>query len=371
MTQDGDTASVAPPAAGGVYFDGRSNRRRVVVLKLSDALQISEDGELLAQWAYAEIRRADSPSGLLRLSCLTAPSLARLDIRDAKLAADIVARCDRLDENLPNRRGVAAIVGWSLAATVSIVLVVLFGVPLAADRLTPLVPVAFERHLGDVAEAQVKVIFSDKHCDNAAGQAAFEKLVGALRRSAGLDNSVQSGVLATPIPNAFALPGGKVFLFEGLLSKAENPDEIAGVLAHELGHLRHRDSMRELIHNGGTSFLIGLLFGDITGSGALIFASRTLVTSSYSRDAETNADSFAIETMHRLGRPARPMGELMLRVTGKEGGKGLSIVSSHPLSEDRLARMGKADAGSALKGAPLLSSAEWQALKGICGSGKV
>jgi len=113
------------------------------------------------------------------------------------------------------------------------------------------------------------------------------------------------------------------------------------------------------------------LFGDITGSGALIFASRSLVTSSYSRDAETNADTFAIETMHKLGRPAKPMGELMFRVTGKEAGKGLSIISSHPLTEDRLARMGKADADGALKGPPLLSSAEWRALKGVCGSGKV
>ena len=181
---------------------------------------------------------------------------------------------------------------------------------------------------------------------------------------------MQSGVLATAVPNAFALPGGKVFLFDGLLAKAENPDEIAGGLAHELGHLRHRDSMRELIHNGGTSFLIGLLFGDITGSGALIFASRSLVTSSYSRDAETNADTFAIETMHKLGRPAKPMGELMFRVTGKEGGKGLSLVASHPLTEDRLARMDKADAAGPASGQPLLSPAEWQALKSICGSGK-
>ncbi|MGY3484468.1 Zn-dependent protease with chaperone function [Bradyrhizobium sp. USDA 4011] len=363
--------SAAPPVPGAVFFDGASNRRRIVALELSDALEIREGGELLARWAFADIRRADSPSGLLRLSCLTAPALARLEIRDAQLTAALVARCDRLEQDLPNRKGVAGIVGWSLAAAVSIVLVVLFGVPLAAERLTPLVPDSFERRLGDVAEAQVKVVFDGKPCGNAAGQAAFEKLVGKLRETAGLDNSVQSGVLATSVPNAFALPGGKVYLFEGLLEKAENPDEIAGVLAHELGHLRHRDSMRELIHNGGTSFLIGLLFGDITGSGALLFASRSLVTSSYSRDAETNADSFAIETMHKLGRPAKPMGELMFRVTGKEGGKGLSLVSSHPLTEDRLTRMDKADAGSRANGQPLLSSAEWQALKGICGAGKV
>lgn len=371
MESDSGQMSSAPaPAPGAVFFDGASNRRRIVALKLSDALEIREDGGLLARWAFHDIRRADSPSGLLRLSCVTAPSLARLEIRDGELIAKLVARCDTLEADLPNRRGVAAIVGWSLAAAVSIVLVVLFGVPLAAERLTPLVPDSFERRLGDVAEAQVKVIFAGKPCSNAAGQAAFAKLVGKLRESAGLDNSVQSSVLATSVPNAFALPGGKVYLFDGLLEKAENPDEIAGVLAHELGHLRHRDSMRELIHNGGTSFLIGLLFGDVTGSGALIFASRSLVTSSYSRDAETNADSFAIEIMHKLGRPAKPMGELMFRVTGKEGGKGLSLVSSHPLTEDRLERMGKADAGASLTGKPLLSNAEWTALKGVCGSGK-
>jgi Zn-dependent protease with chaperone function len=63
------------------------------------------------------------------------------------------------------------------------------------------------------------------------------------------------------------------------------------------------------------------LFGDITGSGAVIFASRTLVTSSHSREAETAADTFSIEMMQKLGRPPKAMGELMLRVTGKEGGR--------------------------------------------------
>src|SRR5205807_6035975 len=169
------------------------------------------------------------------------------------------------------------------------------------------------------------------------------KLVNAVRGPAGLDTSVESAVLSTAIPNAFALPGGRVYLFRGLLAKADNADEIAGVLAHEFGHLKHRDGTRNLIYNGGTSFLIGLLFGDITGSGALIFASRSLVTASYSREAEQNADTFAIETMHRLGRSPKPMGELMFRVTGKEADSGLSILANHPLTQDRLARMSQED----------------------------
>src|SRR5262249_33389543 len=79
-----------------------------------------------------------------------------------------------------------------------------------------------------------------------------------------------------------------------------------------LGHLAHRDNMKLLIYNGGTSFLIGLLFGDVTGSSALIFASRTLVSASYSREAETAADTFSIEVMQRLGRPPQAMGEFVL-----------------------------------------------------------
>ena len=133
-------------------------------------------------------------------------------------------------------------------------------------------PEAFERRLGDVAVSQVKTVFGGSVCDNAAGQLAFAKLVNALRQSAGMDISVQSGVLSTPVPNAFALPGGRVYLSDGLLAKAENADEVAGVLAHELGHLRHRDNLRQLIYNGGTSFLIGLLFGDRLGGAGVRLA---------------------------------------------------------------------------------------------------
>jgi Zn-dependent protease with chaperone function len=350
-----------------IFFDGTSSRRRAATLVFSDALEIRSDEGVLARWAYADIRRADSPSGTLRLSCQTAPALARLEIRDAALAAEITSRCTMLDDHHLGRRGVARVVFWSLAATTSIVLMVLFGVPLAADRLAPLVPEGLERRIGEVAEKQVKLLFDGRVCDNPAGQQAFTKLVGALREQAGMDTSVQSAVLSSSIPNAFALPGGKVFLFDGLLAKAENPDEIAGVLAHELGHHKHRDNMRGLIHNGGTSFLIGLLFGDITGSSALIFASQTLVNASHSREQEGDADTFAIEVMQKLGRSAKPMGELLFRITGKEGGKGLSILSGHPLTEDRLARMTREHKSPS--GPPLLTPEEWVALKDICKSG--
>ncbi|MBP0110226.1 M48 family metallopeptidase [Bradyrhizobium vignae] len=354
-----------------IFFDGVSSRKRQVTLTLADALEIVEEDGAHMRWAYADIRRADSPAGVLRLASTSAPPLARLEIRDAALAADVTARCMRLDEHQTSRRGIAKIVGWSVAAAVSIVCVVLFGVPLAADRLAPLVPKPVERRIGDAAEVQMKAIFGHGVCEDPAGKAAFTRLVNRLRDAAGLDDdSMTAGVLPTAVPNAFALPGGKVFVLKGLLDKAESPDELAGILAHELGHLKHHDNMRGLIYNGGTSFLIGLLFGDVTGSSAVIFASRSLVEASYSREAEAAADTFAIEIMHALGRSPKPAAELMFRITGKEGGSTLTtILASHPLTEDRLKRMSREDRPAS--GPPLLTDKEWRALKGICGSGKV
>ena len=121
-----------------------------------------------------------------------------------------------------------------------------------------------------------------------------------------------------------------------------------------------------MIQNGGMSFLIGLLFGDVTGSTAVIFATRTLFEASYSREAEQNADAFAIETMHALGRSPEPMGELLFRVTGAQGSSTIGILASHPLTEERRALMRREDRPAT--GPEILSATEWHALKTVCGA---
>jgi hypothetical protein len=356
--------SVPPLSNASVFYDGTSSRRHQVQLGLSDRVDIVENGAVLASWPFADIRRVDGVAGIMRLSCRSAPPLARLEVRDTALAEAVILRCPHLDDNAVCRLGVTTIIGWSIAATISIVAVIWFGLPLAADRLAPLVPPALERRIGDASEKQISAIFGSKACNGVAGGAAFNKLIGQISSAAGFATPVRASVLDTPVPNAFALPGGKVFLFNGLLARSNDPDEIAGVLAHELGHIMHRDNTRNMIYSGGTSFLIGLLFGDVTGSGALIFASRSLVTASYSREAEQNADDFSISVMHRLGRPTKPMGDLIFRITGNEGDKTISILANHPLTEDRLKHL--SDESRPASGPPILTAAEWASLKGIC-----
>lgn len=345
---------------GAVFFDGTSNRKRAVTLRFADAMQIVEDGAVIATWPYSDVRRADGGRAL-RLLCVTALPLARLEIADPDAAAAVAMHFPQLDAGRTGTQ-TGRIVAWSLAAAVSVVLVTVYGIPLLADRLAPLVPFAVEKRIGEAVDRQAKAVFGGEACNRADGQAAFDKMMRKLKDAGGFDAPLQAHVLSSNIANAYALPGGKVYLLDGLLQRARNVDEVAGVMAHELGHAQNRDGLRKIIQTGGSSFLIGLLFGDVTGGSAVLFAARSIVDASYSREAESRADAFTIKAMHGLGRSPRPMGEFLVRVTG--GGRVSTVIDSHPLSADRLERMKKEDRPGT--GAPILTDQEWLALKQIC-----
>jgi Zn-dependent protease with chaperone function len=361
-TVDAEAASARCPA---IYFDGVTNRRHTVELRFGPNLDLVENNTVLASWPYDDLRSADGAPLTLRLKCVSSLPLARLEVFDPAEQADVGVRARflALERGGPAQTG--RIIAWSLAAAVSVVLVIFYAMPLIAERLTPLIPFSFERHVGAVAANQVEAIFG-RTCAGTQGSAALVKLVETLRQASHLDIALQPEVLASPMANAFAVPGGRIFLLNGLLQKAESPDELAGVIAHEMGHVSRRDQMRIMIEGGGTSFLVGLLFGDLTGSAAMIFATRGLLEVSYTREAERNADAFAIETMRTLGRSPAPMGELLFRITGAQGGGVAGILASHPLTEDRRALMRREDRPAT--GPEILSTAEWQALKSICHS---
>jgi Zn-dependent protease with chaperone function len=347
------------------YFDGGSAKRRSVRLAFqTDGLSILDGSEQAAFWRYTDLRLAASAGRAMRLTAEGAPELARLEILDPALRQEIALRCPGLvARKEAGEAGAGRIVFWSLAAVVSLVLTAIYLVPLVADRLAPLIPLPLERRLGDAVDNQVRALFGEEACDAAAGSAALAKLSERLTGGAGLPMPAEIAVLPSEVPNAVALPGGYVHLFDGLLDRAEGPDEVAAVLAHELGHVAGRDGLRKLLQAGGTSFLLGLLFGDVTGGGAIVFAAQAMLDSRYSRGAEAAADAFAAELMLELGRSPKPLGAFLARLAGDEG-DGLAFLSSHPVTGERVRALDAKD--RAASGPPLLGEGEWRALKAIC-----
>lgn len=347
------------------FFDGTGAQRRNVRLAFQpDGMTILEDGAEIAFWRYADLSYADAPKGVTRLAARNAPELARLEVRDAELAEAIAPRISGLRAQPRSAGGgTLKIVAWSLAAVFSLALCVVFLVPLVADRLAPFVPLAMEKRLGDAVDRNVRAIFGHDVCTSGDGQAALDRMTSRLLATADLDVPVSVAVLPNKIPNAVALPGGRIYVFDGLLKRAESPDELAGVLAHEIGHVENRDGLRKLLQTGGSAFLLGLLFGDVTGGGAIIFASKMLVDSRYSRQAEKAADDYAAALMLAAGRTPRPLGVFLNRL-GSGGSDRLAFLSSHPVTEERMAAL--SDRHREPTGAPFLSTAEWQAVKTIC-----
>jgi Zn-dependent protease with chaperone function len=347
------------------YFDGYVERRRAVQLAFGPALEIVEGGALLAAWPYAEVRRLPPPGGVMRLTALGAPKGARLEIDDPQTQADIARHCllllgERKARDPEGRRRL----GYGLAASVIFGAFLWGGVPRMAGVIAPAIPVEWEKKLGDSANEELRKTFPGKSCKAPDGVDALRKVAQRLQDASHLRLPATIEAISSTLPNAFALPGGKVYLLSGLLDKARSQDEVIGVLAHEFGHLENRDHLRRIVAMGGTAMLVGLVFGDVTGGSAMVVVGNSLFNAAHSRENEAQADAFAARTLAQLGRPAKPMGELLVRITGEDDGGPLSILRDHPLSEDRLEALEAADRGAVAP--PLLSDDEWKALKGIC-----
>ena len=158
-------------------------------------------------------------------------------------------------------------------------------------------------------------------------------------------------VLDTPIVNAFALPGGYVYVTRGLLALAQNEAEVAGVLAHEIGHVTARHSAERYGQTVAAS-VFGAGLGVLLGSGAasdLYGTVAGLALRSYSREQEHEADLLGVRYLTRAGYDPNAMASFLVRLQAHsrleaelrgEPGKAddFSIMQTHPRTVDRVQR---------------------------------
>jgi predicted Zn-dependent protease len=356
------------------YFDGlRPLPRRAEIALTGKGLSLSVDGGPLFLWNYASLRLAEEGTAPLRFHREESGSHTgeQLEITPGDFAAALMARCPSLAGTASEkRRTTQRVIGWSVAAIASIAGLIVYGIPALATRLAPLVPWQTEVSLGRAVEGQILQQLSGgepRFCSadkTTAGAQALQRMVDSLTRQAVLPGPVEVKVVDVAVENAFNLPGGKILLLRGLIERAQGPDEVAGVLAHELGHMAHRDAMRGLIHAGGVSFLVGTLLGDFTGAGALILASKFLLGNRYSRENEAQADDFAIEIMTKAGGDVKALASFLNRVARQPGERQMELLLSHPVTADRVAAIERQAPDGPRQ--PLLNPAEWAALRTIC-----
>ena len=332
-----------------VYYDGvTADRHEVEVEILEESLRLA--GASSDRIAVSELSVADEDSRCLILSRMDIPGW-RLII-DQPVDADFRAKLPRSARygSWIDRVGLAK-ASLVLAGVAAIVLVVGYAAPAV---LAPLVPESWERNLGTAMVGD----FGDNACRTPAASKALAAMAQRIEPATSGRAPITMTLIDVGIFNAAALPGGQVVIFDGALRETKNPDAMAGILAHEVAHVRRRHVTQALIRELGIGALIRLFAGGV-GANA-----EQLVSLSYTRANEHEADGDAIAALTRAKIDPRPTAELFRQLDKDDGGDfaAVEFLNSHPASGNRAKRFAAAYRSGAAYW-PAISPAEYKAMR--------
>jgi Zn-dependent protease with chaperone function len=351
------------------FFDGKTAVTRTARVQfLPGKLQIEVEGEDKPRsWRYADLEAVEPPRDdtPLRLRFLPDPA-ARLIVPVGTPIADLLHLAPHLNK------------GYSLTRLARFVAIFVLGLLLVAaigygvltiapQQIAGIMPNEWRHRLGEQTE---KAFIKDaRHCANPEGMFALTKI--ARRVASGIEETPEFSVRVYDMPmiNAFALPGGKIILTGPLIRQADNAEEIAGILAHELGHVHHRHPEASLVRVIGVQLLLSIATGG--GGGDTLGSLAGLVTIlRYTRSAEIEADQFAKKTLDRGAIDPLGLRRFFEKLSSKEGslfdgkiGELTNMLSTHPGTKDRIKQFTPLPEGTAR---PVLSNQDWRALKKIC-----
>ena len=232
------------------------------------------------------------------------------------------------------RRGLRA--AGSIALTIAVIFAVAkFGLPAAASVVARGLPHAVDVKLGESVEGAMGTSFAQSELSEARRaeiSAQFERMrsFAPLALEARLEFRAGGDEIGA---NAFALPHGMIVVTDELVALAQSDDEIAAVLAHELGHVHHRHGVRSLVQALGIGILAAGALGDFSGLAA---GAPLLLELSYSREFEHEADAFAQRVLAGAQLDPRALSRMLARLEAASGAGAIpAYLSTHPPAEER------------------------------------
>jgi Zn-dependent protease with chaperone function len=335
------------------FFDGRTSQVREVVLS-RQAGELALEGEGIA--LRVPLREVEISEPLARAGrVLVLPDGARCEVLPGP-------GVDLLLELLGHREGRVSRWQASLrialaSAAVTIALLAAgyrWGLPWLAESVAGALPEEWVQGLGaHTLEALDGAAFEESTLDPALRGRLAARLAALQAPAEGLPGHTLHFRNSALGANAFALPGGEIVVTDALVQLAQSDDEVIGVLAHELGHLRERHALRGLIQASVVGMLVAVWVGDV---GTVASALPAFVLEArYSRDFEREADDYAARILAANGLDTHALAELLVRLEASQGGPqargGLAeYLSSHPATAERIRALDALEAASAPDG---------------------
>jgi predicted Zn-dependent protease len=232
------------------------------------------------------------------------------------------------------RQRLAVLVTFMIALVVGLYLLIVNLVPFIGSKI---ITTESEIEMGNNLKAMMieeeKLIGAEI---DSAGTLKLQAFANKLKLSK--EYPIRLTLLKSKTVNAYALPGGQVVVYSGMLDKISRPETLVALLAHESTHVNERHTLRSLLRSAANGIILSIIFNDASGvSAAVVSNAETLNGLSYSRSLEEEADSKGMELMIENGVNADGMRELM-KLLKEEGDvpENLSFLSTHPLTESRI-----------------------------------
>lgn len=300
------------------WYDGRTSRGREVTVRLAGETLVVAGEQLSASYPLAEVR-IDPPLGKT-MRALHFPDGASAETGAADFLDELQRRQGKPPlwrqlhrwEMSPRRALVA------LAATALIIFCfVRFAIPLLAQKVAFALPATTEALIGrQTLQILDKSVMQPSKLSRQRKEevtALFRAVTASHPERQGwrLEFRDSKGLGA----NAFALPSGIVIVTDAMAELAEKDEEMAGVLAHEAGHLARRHALRHVLQNSATVLIVACLTGDIVSASSLAATLPTaLIDAKYSRDFEREADAAAVAYLKQKRIPVRRYAEILARL---------------------------------------------------------
>jgi predicted Zn-dependent protease len=358
----------------GYYLDGQTAIRQLAVIQvMPNGLKIKSERGAQLWWPNDKVRIQQHIFGSeqVRLEKDAANPEMLLVPRDPFFRA--LRQMDpRMAKKLPDRSRhkmrVALPIFASLAVVAITTILYLWGIPGAATLLASKVPISWEEHLGQATVE--KMAPPDKRCLNPNLNQFMDEMITTLTTPlSGTPYTFRVIVVDNPQVNAFAAPGGYIIIFRGLLERTQTPEELAGVLGHELQHILHRHPTRALLQQASIGILLVALTGDVKGAMSFgLEGARILGTLRYSRELEEMADHEGMNMLLASGVDPRGMITFFEKMNqdGEKSPEILTYLSSHPNPESRIARLKLMAGGSQRPSIQLLQGYNWQEVRRAC-----
>jgi Zn-dependent protease with chaperone function len=324
----------------GLYFDGRTSRAHSAQLAVADGVaQLS--GDVVRSCPLGELHVSEPVRHAGRK--ITFPDEAYFEVQDGA-AFDALLHATGYRDSMVVRmqRSWRGILFGVLATIAVLVLGYLHALPLAADAIARHLPAGVERSIGkgtlEFLDRQILAPSKLPAAQRTAIVERFRNLTPPLDGAPPYEIVFRSSRLG---PNSFALPSGQIVLTDELVKLMKNDDELMSVLAHELGHLHERHLMRRIVQSSAIGAVVTVLFGDVSAVVANI--PTVLLDMKYSRDAERDADDYAIAMLKANGIPLSNMADAFEQLKRKEGGSSAPYLSTHPPTSERIAHIRQAE----------------------------